>query len=92
MTTVISGSVVEKEATFRDTDGALANPNTVTATAKKPDDTTEAGTVINTGTGTYDILFDTDQAGLWYYRIVGEGNSTDVIVEGSFCVKASSVV
>lgn len=86
------GSVVEKEATFRDTDGNLANPTTVTATVKKPDATTAAGTVNNVSTGQYDVLFDADQAGLWFYRINGEGNNTDTIFEGSFCVKASSVV
>lgn len=86
------GGTVEKEVSFLDTTGAAANPASVTATAKKPDGTHQDGTVSNTSTGHYDVLFeDTDVVGMWYYRITGSGNDVDAVVEGSFRVRASSV-
>ena len=90
---VFIGGTVEREVTFRDTDGNLANPSTVTATAKDPSgNATPADTITNISTGVYDILWVGDEAGLWFYRIVGSGGGVDAVYEGSFCVKASSVV
>lgn len=87
------GGTIEREVTFRDTNGTLADPSTVTATAKDPSgNSTPADTIINVSTGVYDVLWIGDEAGLWFYRIVGTGNGVDAVYEGSFCVKASSVV
>jgi hypothetical protein len=86
------GGTVEKEATFRDTGGDLANPLSVTGIARKPTGATTAATVNNTATGKYDVLFpDVDVVGMWYYRIVGAGNDVDAVVEGSFRVRRSSI-
>lgn len=85
------GAVVEEQVVFRNHDGSLADPTVVNANAKKPDGSSVAGTVRQQSTGVWEGLFTADQAGLWFYRIEGEGNDVDEVYEGSFCVRESSV-
>jgi len=64
-------------ASFKNAAGALTNPTTVTATARKPDGTTEAYTVgagiTNPSTGVFVVTDSGDQVGTWYVEIVGTG-------------------
>lgn len=85
------GDTVEKQVTFRNTDGALANPSVVNANAKDPTGASRTGSTSNQSTGVWDALYDADVVGIWFYRIEGEGNEVNTVVEGSFCVKGSSV-
>lgn len=88
----VIGTTIEKEVYFRNTLGQLADPTTVTASAKKPDGTNVVATAINhISTGRYDVLYLADLAGLWFYRIEGIGNDTEEVAEGSFCIQPSSV-
>ncbi len=89
----IEGSTVEKEITWRNTDGDLADPTTVTGTAKDPNGgAITADSILNPGVGISDVLYDNVIPGLYFYRVVGAGNGVDAVVEGTFCVKASSVI
>jgi hypothetical protein len=93
MSTHWIGDTVEKEAVFRDTDGGLANPDTVLGNAKKPSGASVAASlIVNPSLGVFDVLYDADQSGIWYFRIKGEGNGVNAVVEGSFCVRESSVI
>jgi hypothetical protein len=86
------GANVEQQVTFRNTSGALANPTVVNGNAKRPNGTSVAAvSVTNVSTGIYDVIYTADLAGLWFYRIEGEGNNVNAVTEGSFCVLASSV-
>lgn len=85
------GDTVRITAAFLDVDGNLANPTTVTVTVKAPDLTETTPTATNIGTGRYRALVDGDQAGIWYYRVVGVGNDSDAAQEGSFCVEPTSL-
>ncbi len=89
----IEGTTVEKEITWKDTDGDLADPDTVTATAKDPNGgAITADSVLNPSVGISDVLYADVIPGLYFYRVVGAGNGVDAVVEGTFCVKASSVI
>lgn len=88
----VIGSVVEQEVTFLNTNGVLTNPSTVTGTAKTPSGVAVvASSVTNVSTGVYDVLYDGNEAGLWFFRVEGSGGGVDAVIEGSFCVQASSV-
>ncbi|HXH36039.1 MAG TPA: hypothetical protein VNJ54_16795, partial [Plantibacter sp.] len=64
------------EASFA-VNGVPTNPTAVTATARKPDKTTEAYTVgsgiTNTAAGTYRVTDTGDQVGTWYIEVIGTG-------------------
>lgn len=88
----VIGSVVEQEVTFRNTNGVLSNPASVTGIAKTPSGASApADSVTNVSTGVYDVLFDGNEVGLWFFRVEGSGGGVDAVIEGSFCVTASSV-
>lgn len=87
----IIGETVERQVIFRDLDGNLADPVVVNANAKKPNGTSVVGSVRRQSLGVWDGLFTADLAGLWFFRIEGEGGSVNAVVEGSFCVQRSSV-
>ncbi|MCP4897378.1 MAG: hypothetical protein GY906_10440 [bacterium] len=94
MSTVIVGTTAVERATFRDADGALADPDTVVAAVKKPDESvTSVGlTVTQIGTGIYDVGVPTDDAGLWYLKVTGTGpGSFAKVLEARICVVRSSV-
>lgn len=85
------GDTIVKEVTFRDINGNLANPAVVNANAKNPLGQSIAGTETNLSVGKWAALYDGNVVGVWYYRVEGEGNNVDTVVEGSFCVRESSV-
>ncbi len=86
------GGTIEKQVTFRDTNGDLADPTVVNGNAKNPDGVSVvASSILNPSVGVYDVLYNGNVAGLWYYRIEGEGGGVDAVIEGSFCVRESSV-
>lgn len=74
-----------------DTTGALADPVSIEAVVKAPSGTTSSPTVAPVSTGIYQILIETDEVGIWYYRVTAEGNDTDAVGESQFCVVASSI-
>lgn len=82
---------MKRQVVFRNTSGALADPTAVNANAKDPLGNSRVGTTVQQSLGIWDALFAADVAGLWFYRVEGEGNSVDAVVEGSFCVQESSV-
>lgn len=81
------GDLVEVTATFRNSEGVLANPNSVTLTYLKPGSSTaiaaDAPTSDTTGVWVGSIPVDTH--GKWLYRFAGTGAVT-AAEEGSFTV------
>lgn len=63
--------------------GGLANPATVTATVKAPDDTETVytwppdGSIVNTSTGVFTLDIPTMMAGIWTVRWVATGTTPD---------------
>jgi hypothetical protein len=78
---------VRFKAEFRDLDGALVNPTTVTWTVQKPDGTVAepAGDEAHPSTGIYHLFVTLDQPGKWLVEAQGDGT---VIVAGEKTVKA----
>lgn len=90
MATYDIGDVVKLTGTFRDVDGDLANPTTVTLTVLEPDGTTSTPSASSSSTGIYTATVTIDQSGTWRYRWEGTG---DVVTaeEGSFDVRPRRV-
>lgn len=63
--------------TFKDSQGNLADPTSVTLIIMAPDGTVDnfsGGDIIHDSLGVYHMNFDDhDQAGTWYYRFEGTG-------------------
>lgn len=85
------GAVINRQITFYNIAGNIADPAVVNANAKRPNGTSVLGSVVKQSVGVYDALFTGDMVGLWFFRIEGEGNNVDAVTEGSFCVRESSV-
>ncbi len=93
--TYVLGNTVRASAVFRDIDGNLTDPATVTARKKIPAGT-ETSYVYNVNAelvrdsiGRYHFLVQTATAGTYYYRFVGD-DDLDTANEGSFTVSASA--
>jgi hypothetical protein len=67
------GDQVRLEATFRDEDGDLADPTTVTGEIRTPDQVDAALSIVRESLGVYYALFTVAQNGLHEYRIEGAG-------------------
>lgn len=85
------GDTVLITSTVYDTAGALSDPISIEAIVKAPSGTTSSPTVAPVSTGIYQILVETDEVGIWRYRVTAEGNDTDAVGESQFCVVASSI-
>lgn len=72
------GDLIRIRATFRDVDGNLADPDTVSVYIKSPDGPVEDVTAdaVASGTGEWYVDYDTTgaESGVWHYRFVGTGN------------------
>lgn len=85
------GTKIRMRAFFKDEDGTLADPSTITATMIPPD---ASGDIVFTylsdseltkdGTGAYVLRYTPTMAGPWYLRWKGDGAveaaSTDILV------------
>lgn len=78
MNTYTIGTLVLLESQFTDTDGALADPDIVTAEVLLPDDTTEdlTATVVRVSLGSFTAEYLPTQEGLHTYRFQGSGAIT----------------
>ena len=95
MTRLDIGSAPTLQATFRDADGVLVDPSTVTLTVEDPAGTETAwtgGDLTHPSTGVYRRVVELDQAGNWRWRWVGETANGTAVDEGVICVKASAFV
>lgn len=94
---VIEGQSVRLKIRFKDFDGALIDPTTVTVYTLGPSstvpDTWVYGTdveVVKEGTGTYYMDIETDsETGVWYWRVAGTGSINNV-KQGTFYVEPES--
>lgn len=79
------------QATFRDLNGALVDPDVV-LTIRDPEDDVTTPAFTNPSTGVFEHEVILDVVGIWYYE--WEGSSVDgvEICDGSICVVASSVL
>lgn len=80
------------QATFRDTDGALVDPASVTLTVADPTGTVTTPAPDNPSVGVYTYLLVFDVAGIWRWRWEGETEEGTVAVECNECIYASSVL
>lgn len=68
------GNIITLTGTFKNGEGAVADPTVVKVTVENPDgeETTYIyetdDEVVNVSTGIYTIDIDIDQSGTWYYR------------------------
>lgn len=82
-----AGSDYVITTTFRDSDGNLANPDTVDALVQAPNGDQSSPTPTSSTTGIWVTTGPADQAGIWFYQITGISTSGTVISTGSFCVE-----
>jgi len=92
MSNPIIGQSVILQATFKDTDGVLVDPSSVTLTIEDPDGTVTTPAPTNQSTGVYQHSLDLDLAGDWDYRWEGDTTEGAAVCEGRICVIASSVI
>lgn len=74
---------------FRDADGNLYTPTSVTVTVRAPNGTLSNPAVTNPSTGLYQTTFNLNQQGVWRFQFQGNG-PLDVIVRegGGVCAEA----
>ena len=85
------GARVRIDAEFRDLDGALTDPTTVTVTFWDPADnaTTSTSSWTKDSVGLYHLDITTDEAGTWFYKWTGAGAVIAApIRNGKFIVNA----
>lgn len=85
------GARVRIDAEFRDLDGALTDPTTITVTFWDPSGnaTTSTSSWTNSSVGVYYLDLTTDEDGTWYYKWVGAGAVIAApIRNGKFVVNA----
>ena len=85
----IVGSSVTLQATFRETDGNLYDPDTVELNIVDPlgIGSTPAPTNESTGIWQYVLLLDTP--GMWQFQFVGTTDDLIAIAEDNVCAQAS---
>jgi hypothetical protein len=90
---MIVGSTWNPKATFRDGDGQLYDPTTVTADSISPTGVVASATVTPISTGVYLISIPLTEAGFWFVEVTGTGPDTLVAVDNaSTCATASLVL
>lgn len=70
------GNRITLVGTFRNTSRALADPTTVTLRHEDPSGNVTAvaaGSITRESLGVYTFDLDVDEAGMWYYRFIGDG-------------------
>lgn len=80
------GDKVRMSVEFRDLDGALADPDTVTAKSKDPSGNVTTISATKDGTGIYHADIPVDEAGDWYARMAGTG-AVEAAFEGKFVAR-----
>lgn len=78
-------------ATFRDTDGVLVDPTSVTLTVRDPSGDTTNPPIDNPSTGVYTATIDFDESGWWNWRWEGETDEGTVVAECAECIERSKV-
>lgn len=85
------GDVVTLSATFRDEDGALADPTIVTLLVETPSGDVNEVTASSASTGLYSTDVLITESGVWRMRWESSGNPT-AAEEGRFYVRPQRVV
>ena len=90
MNQYIVGTLVTMTVTFRDANGSLVDPTTVTAEIRLPDQTVVDLTsgIAHPSTGVYSANYLTSQNGLHQYRFNGAG-TVKAAQEGAFTAQTS---
>ncbi len=83
MTTYYVGDNIKLTATFKDPDGTLTDPTTVTLETKDPSGnkttyTYSLGEITRSSVGVFTKTFAIDEAGLWLYEWQGTGTLAKV--------------
>ena len=86
-----AGSDYTITTTFRDAQGALADPDDVTALVQAPDGTQSTPTPTSTTTGIWTTTGPTTVAGLYFAEIVGTSATGNVVDLVSWCVEPGLV-
>lgn len=81
------GDTVRLTATFRDPDGNLMDPASVTLQIRKPSGEVVSVPVVRDSTGVYHGDVTVDESGLWTYRWYAPGGAE----EGAFFVRFSGI-
>lgn len=75
------GALARVDASFRDVDGALVDPSTVSCRVTKPSGTPlqttstyNPGTIVRESEGVYYLDVDVDVGGEWHYVWISTGN------------------
>lgn len=91
--TVVVGTTIRLQATFRDADGVLADPSTVTFRVDPPSGPTEtfASGHVHPSTGVYRRDYTPLLAGTYLVQVATTGNPT-VVAEAAVDVRATQVV
>lgn len=85
------GDRVRLRAEFRDVDGFVADPTTVTLAVLRPGDSASAAvSTTKDATGVYHGDHEPDTAGTWTYRFAGTGDLV-AAEEGTFTVRTRVV-
>lgn len=84
------GDKIRIQGTFKDIDGALVDPTTVTFTAKDPDGTISTLTTVRSSVGVYYADLSLTKAGTYFYRSVGTAPAV-AAEEGEIFVRDSNV-
>ena len=82
------GDLVRISVKFRDLNGALADPTTVTGWYKDPSGNKTTPSVTQDATGSYHMDIDVDESGVWHYGFKGTG-AVVAAGEDSFEAKAT---
>ena len=80
------GDVFDLRRTILDSDGVLADPDTVTFTLRKPDGVLSTLPVTHVSPGVYQVTIDPDQAGVWWFGWATTGDPK-LYDEDSFTVR-----
>lgn len=86
------GDLARLTVTFRDLEGALVDPTTVTLTIQDPANVeTTPGSIVNDSTGVYHYDLNLTAAGTWFYRWTGTG-AAQAAQEGQITVDQTVLV
>lgn len=90
--TFSEGQTVVLEVEFKDVDGALLDPDTVTLTYRNPNGSLGTPTPTRISIGLYRATVSANIVGIWRWRWSGVTGSANLVDEGSFCVEDSLVL
>ena len=87
----VEGQTIVVQATFRDLDGVLADPDTVTVTVEDPDGVQSSPAASNVTVGVYQVPVTMDVSGWWKVRVVGVTGGMSAVCEILCCAKPSAL-